>query len=40
MPLNEIPYFANAVSALKITRKGAMNVPSRKEVNNFILKHK
>ena len=36
MPLKEIPYFANAVSALKITRKGAMNVPSRQEVEDFM----
>ena len=40
MPLGEIPYFANAVSALKITRKGAMNIPNRKEVENFIRNHK
>jgi len=39
MPLNEIPYFANAVSALKITRKGAMNLPTRKEVEDFIKKN-
>ena len=38
MPLEEIPYFANAVSALKITRKGAMNVPSRQEVEDFMKK--
>ncbi|MCK4943806.1 MAG: sugar kinase [Candidatus Aminicenantes bacterium] len=36
MPLEKIPYFANAVSALKITRKGAMNVPYRQEVENFM----
>lgn len=36
VPLKEIPYFANAVSALKITRKGAMNVPSRQEVEDFM----
>ena len=40
LPLNEIPYFANAVSALKITRKGAMNIPTRKEVEYFMKKHK
>ncbi|MHA1932269.1 MAG: carbohydrate kinase family protein, partial [Promethearchaeota archaeon] len=40
MPLSEIPYFANAISALKITRKGAMNVPNRKEVEDFIKKIK
>ncbi|MHA2180072.1 MAG: carbohydrate kinase family protein [Promethearchaeota archaeon] len=39
MPLSEIPYFANAVSALKITRKGAMNTPTRKEVEDFIIKN-
>ncbi|MCK5342829.1 MAG: carbohydrate kinase, partial [Candidatus Heimdallarchaeota archaeon] len=32
MPLNKIPYFANAVSALKITKEGAMNIPTRQEV--------
>ncbi len=36
MPLEKIVYFANAVSALKITRKGAMNVPERKEVEDFM----
>jgi len=36
MPLSEIPYFANAISALKITRKGAMNIPNRKEVEDFM----
>ncbi len=36
MPLEKIPYFANAVSALKITRKGAMNVPHRQEVEDFM----
>jgi len=36
MPLEKIVYFANAVSALKITRKGAMNVPERKEVEDFL----
>lgn len=40
MPLEKIPYFANAVSALKITRKGAMNVPYRQEVDNFMKTHK
>ncbi len=40
MPLEKIPYFANAVSAVKITRKGAMNIPTRKEVEYFIKKHK
>ena len=40
MPLDKIPYFANAVSALKITRKGAMNIPTLKEVENFMKKHK
>ena len=36
MSLSEIPYFANAISALKITRKGAMNIPNRKEVEDFM----
>lgn len=36
MPLEKVSYFANAVSALKITKKGAMNVPSRLEVENFM----
>ncbi len=36
MPPEKIVYFANAVSALKITRKGAMNVPERKEVEDFM----
>jgi sugar/nucleoside kinase (ribokinase family) len=36
MSLEEIPYFANAVSALKITRKGAMNLPNRQEVEEFM----
>ncbi len=36
LPLEEIPYFANAVSAVKITREGAMNIPSRKEVEHFM----
>ena len=36
MPLENIPYFANAVSALKITKKGAMNVPNRQEVEIFM----
>ena len=40
MPLEKIPYFANAVSAVKITRKGAMNIPTLKEVENFMKKHK
>jgi len=40
MPLNQIPYFANAVSALKITRKGAMNIPTRQEVLNFMKNYK
>ena len=40
MPLEQISYFANAVSAVKITRKGAMNIPTRKEVENFMKKHK
>jgi len=40
MSLKKISYFANAVSALKITRKGAMNIPTRKEVENFMKKHK
>ncbi|MHA2280430.1 MAG: carbohydrate kinase family protein [Promethearchaeota archaeon] len=40
MPPSEIPCFANAVSALKITRKGAMNIPNRKEVENFMKKIK
>lgn len=40
IPLNEIPYFANAVSALKIKRKGAMNIPDRREVEDFIKKNK
>jgi len=40
MPISEIPYFANAVSALKITRKGAMNIPTRKEVEYFMKNHK
>jgi len=40
MPLEKILYFANAVSAVKITRKGAMNIPTRKEVENFMKKHK
>ncbi len=39
MPLNQIPYFANAVSALKITKKGAMNIPNRQEVENFMKNH-
>jgi sugar/nucleoside kinase (ribokinase family) len=39
MPLEKIPYFANAVSALKITRKGAMNVPYKHEVENFLKPH-
>jgi fructokinase len=39
MPLNQIPYFANAVSALKITQKGAMNIPNRQEVENFMKNH-
>ncbi|MFW9824848.1 MAG: carbohydrate kinase family protein [Candidatus Thorarchaeota archaeon] len=37
MPIERIPYFANAVSALKITRKGAMNVPYRQEVEDFMI---
>ncbi|MHA1992186.1 MAG: carbohydrate kinase family protein [Candidatus Hodarchaeales archaeon] len=40
MPLSEIPFFANAVSALKITRKGAMNTPDRKEVEDFMKRNK
>lgn len=40
MPLEQISSFANAVSAVKITRKGAMNIPTRKEVENFMKKHK
>jgi len=40
MPLEQIPYFANAVSAVKVTRKGAMNIPTRKEVEYFMKKHK
>ena len=36
MPLEDIPYFANAVASLKITRKGAMNIPYRREVDNFM----
>ena len=40
MSLTEIPHFANAVSALKITRKGAMNIPNRKEVEHFMKNHK
>ena len=40
MPLENIPYFANAVSALKITREGAMSIPTRKEVDYFMKKHK
>jgi fructokinase len=39
MPLEKIPYFANAVSALKITRKGAMNIPFKQEVDNFMKIH-
>jgi sugar/nucleoside kinase (ribokinase family) len=39
MPLEKIPYFANAVSAVKITRNGAMNIPTRKEVENFMKKN-
>jgi fructokinase len=39
IPLNQIPYFANAVSALKITKKGAMNIPNRQEVENFMKNH-
>jgi fructokinase len=39
MPLNQIPYFANAVSALKITKKGAMNIPNRQEVDIFMKNH-
>ena len=39
MPLENIPYFANAVSALKITREGAMNIPTRKAVEHFMKKH-
>ncbi len=38
--LEEILYFANAVSALKITREGAMNTPTRKEVEYFMNKNK
>ena len=40
MPLEKILYFANAVSAVKITRKGAMNIPTREEVEYFMKKHK
>ena len=40
MPLEKIPHFANAVSAVKITRKGAMNIPTRKEVEYFMKNHK
>jgi len=40
IPLEKIPYFANAVSALKITRKGAMNIPSRLEVERFMKSYK
>ena len=40
MPLEKIPYFANAVSALKITKKGAMNLPSRLEVEDFMKSYK
>ncbi|MHA2245657.1 MAG: carbohydrate kinase family protein [Candidatus Hodarchaeales archaeon] len=36
MPIEKVSYFANAVSALQITKKGAMNIPSRLEVENFI----
>jgi len=36
MPMDKIPYFANAVSGLKITKKGAMNVPTREEVEKFM----
>ena len=39
IPLEEIPYFANAVAAVKITRKGAMNIPNRKEVEEFMKKN-
>lgn len=39
MPLERIPYFGNAVSALKITKKGAMNVPTREEVEKFMLQN-
>ena len=38
MAMDKIPRFANAVSALKITKKGAMNVPSREEVEKFMEK--
>lgn len=40
MPLDKIPNFANAVSALKLTRKGAMNIPTRKEVEYFMNKNR
>ena len=36
MPFEKIPFFANAVSALKITKKGAMNIPFKEEVDNFM----
>lgn len=36
IPLDKIPNFANAVSALKITRKGAMNSPNLSEVKTFM----
>ena len=39
MPFEKIPYFANAVSALKITRRGAMNIPHMQEVENFLKTH-
>ncbi|MHA2393163.1 MAG: carbohydrate kinase family protein [Promethearchaeota archaeon] len=38
IPIERIPYFANAVSALKITKKGAMNIPTRQEVEAFMRK--
>lgn len=39
MPLDKIVQFANAVSALKITREGAWNIQNRVEVENFIKSH-
>ncbi|MFX1284289.1 MAG: carbohydrate kinase family protein [Promethearchaeota archaeon] len=38
--MNNIPYFANAVSALKIMKKGAMSLPTMKEVTDFLKQRK
>ncbi len=36
LDMYDIPYFANAVSALKIMKQGAMSLPTMKEVMDFL----